>query len=67
MTKQLSKSAKLSFFKARRRAGEVSTLAESTGYSSSHISNVLAGRRSAPQLLADEMYSISRKRSTTKA
>lgn len=66
MTKQLSKNAKLSFFKARRRNGDVSTLAERTGYSRSHVSNVIAGRRSTPQELADEMYSISRKRTTSK-
>ena len=59
---KLNKSAKLTFFNARKRQGDVSKLSESTGYSVPHITNVLAGRRSVPQTLANEMYTISRRR-----
>ena len=61
MTK-LNKSAKLAFFTSRKRQGDAPRLSESTGYSTSHIANVLAGRRSVPQDLANEMYNISRRR-----
>jgi len=59
---KLNRSAKLTFFNARKRQGDVSKLSESTGYSISHITNVLAGRRSVSQTLANEMYTISRRR-----
>ena len=52
---KLNRSAKLTFFNARKRQGDVSKLSESTGYSISHITNVLAGRRSVSQALANEM------------
>jgi hypothetical protein len=65
--KQLSTNAKVSFFKARRREGDVTALAETTNYSQSHVSNVIAGRRSAPQRLADAMYSLTRRRSVATA
>ena len=59
---KLNKSAKLTFFNARKRQGDVAKLNETTGYSISHITNVLAGRRSVPQTLANEMYRISSRR-----
>lgn len=58
----LNRTSKLSFFTARQRQGDVNRIAENTGYSTSHISNVLAGRRSVPSLMANEMYNISRRR-----
>ena len=58
----LNRTSKLAFYAARNRRGDVTRLAESTGYSASHVSNVLAGRRSVPQELANEMYNISRRR-----
>jgi hypothetical protein len=60
--RKLNRSAKQAFYVARKREGDVTRLAESTGYSTSHVSNVLAGRRSVPQDLANEMYNISRRR-----
>jgi len=63
--KQLNKTAKLSFYNARKREGDVNVLAANTGYSKSHVRNVLAGRRSVPEVLANEMYTISRKRTST--
>ena len=59
---KLNRTAKLSFYNARRRAGDVTRVSESTGYSQPHVSNVLAGRRSVPQAMANEMYRISRRR-----
>jgi len=59
---KLNRSAKLTFYNARKRQGDVTRLNENTGYSPSHINNVLAGRRSVPQELANEMYNISRRR-----
>ena len=58
----LNRTAKLAFFKARQRRGDVTNVAENTGYSVSHTSNVIAGRRSVPQTMANEMYSITRRR-----
>lgn len=59
---KLNRTAKLNFFKARQRQGDVTRVAESTGYSKSHVSNVVAGRRSVPQVMANEMYNITRRR-----
>jgi hypothetical protein len=59
---KLNRTAKLSFFNSRRRSGDITRLAEITGYSTSHISNVMSGVRSVPQELANEMYNISRRR-----
>jgi plasmid maintenance system antidote protein VapI len=63
---KLNRTAKLNFFKARKRKGDLNSVAENTGYSKSHVSNVVAGRRSVPQSMADEMYRISRRRTTNK-
>jgi len=59
---KLNRTAKLNFFKARQRQGDVTRVAETTGYSESHVSNVVAGRRSVPQVMANEMYNITRRR-----
>ena len=53
--RKLNRTAKQAFYAARNRRGDVTRLAESTGYSASHVSNVLAGRRSVPQDLANEI------------
>ena len=58
----LNSTAKLNFFKARQRRGDVTRIAEETEYSVSHVSNVIAGRRSVPQTIANEMYKLSRRR-----
>ena len=60
--RKLNRTAKQAFYAARNRRGDVTRLAESTGYSASHVSNVLAGRRSVPQDFENEMYNISRRR-----
>ena len=56
MRRKLNRGAKVGFFKNRQRRGDQQRLAEVTGYSESHISNVLNYRRRIPQLLANAMY-----------
>ena len=62
MSQKLNRTAKQAFFSARQRKGDADRLSEKTGYSVSHVNNVIAGRRNVPQLLANEMYNISKRR-----
>ena len=62
MKNKMNSQAKLAHFTARKREGDVTRLVETTGYSQSHVSNVIAGRRSVPQDMANGMYNISRSR-----
>lgn len=62
---RLNKTAKQAFYNARKREGDTSRISESTGYSEAHIVNVVAGRRSVPQTVANVMYNISRRRLKT--
>jgi hypothetical protein len=59
---RLNRTAKLAFYNARKRQGDVARLNETTGYSTSQISNVIAGRRTPSKELASAMYNISRRR-----
>jgi len=52
----------LSFYSKRTRRGDIQRIAEETGYSESHISNVKAGRRRITNEIANAMYYISRRR-----
>ena len=60
--RNLNCTAKLAYFSARRRANDSKKLALSTGYSVSHITNVMKGRRSVNNTIGNAMYSISRRR-----
>ena len=62
----MNRTAKLSFFTARKKQGDAARIAENTGYSYSHIVNIMNGNRTVPQLVADEMYNISRNRTTNR-
>ena len=62
MNRKLNRGAKVGFFKNRQRRGDQQRLAEVTGYSESHISNVLNYRRRIPQLLANAMYRMTYRR-----
>ena len=62
LKRKMNRTAVLSFYNARKRNGDATRLSEMTGLSTSHISNVTAGRRSINIELADAMYSISRRR-----
>ena len=59
---QMSAKGKLSFFRARQRQGDTHRISNNTGYSVSHVINVIAGRRNVPEIMANEMYNISRRR-----
>lgn len=64
LKRRMNCNAILSFYKHRELKGDNSRLAEVTGYSESHISNVKAGRRriAAAPVLADAMYYLTRNR-----
>jgi transcriptional regulator with XRE-family HTH domain len=63
--RKLNRTAKLAFYNARQRKGDTTRLAEMTGYSVSHVSNIINGRRSVNQDVANAMYSMSRRRMKT--
>ena len=62
MNSRLNRTAKQAFYVARSRRGDVTRLSENTGYSVSHISNILAGRRSINDTIANSMYRMSYRR-----
>jgi hypothetical protein len=62
LKRRMNRTAILSFYNARYFNGDIARLSEKTGYSTSHISNVIAGRRSVSNTLADAMYYISCRR-----
>jgi len=62
LKRRMNRTAILSFYMKRTRKGDVQRLAEETGYSESHISNVKAGRRRITNEIANAMYYISRRR-----
>jgi hypothetical protein len=60
--RKLNKTAKHAFFTARRRNGDVTRVAEMSNQSVSHVSNIMSGRRSVNQEVANAMYMVSRRR-----
>lgn len=58
----LNRTAKLSFFNNRRRSGDVTRIADETGYSVSHISNMINGTRRVTDEVANTMYMVARRR-----
>ena len=63
--RKLNRTAKLAFYNARQRKGDTTRLAETTGSSVSHVSNIINGRRSVNQDVANAMYNMSRRRMKT--
>ena len=63
--RKLNRTAKLAFYNARQRQGDTARLAETTGYSTSHVSNIINGNRSVNQDVANAMYNMSRRRMKT--
>ena len=63
--RKLNRTAKLVFYNARQRQGDTARLAETTGYSTSHVSNIINGNRSVNQDVANAMYNMSRRRMKT--
>jgi ABC-type molybdenum transport system ATPase subunit/photorepair protein PhrA len=62
---RLNSTAKLAFFNARKRTGDVQRIAEMTGYSASHIKNIANGHRNVNEEVANAMYKISARRQKT--
>ena len=60
--RRLNSTAKLAFYNARKRSGDTQRIADMTGYSTSHITNITNGNRSVNPDVANAMYSISRHR-----
>jgi len=58
----LNRTAKLSFFNNRKRNGDVTRIADETGYSVSHISNMISGVRRVTDVAANAMYNLTRRR-----
>ena len=58
----LNRTAKLSFFTHRQRTGDVTRVAETTGYSVSHVSNMINGVRKVTDVAANAMYMVTRRR-----
>ena len=62
LKRRMNRTAILRFYKHRSLRGDGVRLAEETGYSESHISNVKAGRRRINNEIANAMYYLSRRR-----
>ena len=58
----LNRTAKLAFYKARRRSGDVTRLSEETGYTSRFVYYILNGERRINQTIANAMYNLTRRR-----
>ena len=58
----LNRTAKLSFFTHRQRTGDVTRIADETGYSVSHVSNMINGVRKINDTVANVMYNLTRRR-----
>lgn len=57
----MNTTAKLAFYNVRRRENDNARIAFETGFSSSHVSNVLSGRRRNSSIV-NEAYQISFRR-----
>jgi len=58
----LNRTAKLAFFTHRRRQGDVTRIADETGYSVSHVTNMINGVRKINDTVANAMYMLTRRR-----
>jgi hypothetical protein len=58
----LNRTAKLAFFTHRQRTGDVTRIADETGYSVSHVSNMINGVRRVNDTVANAMYMLTRRR-----
>ncbi len=58
----LNRTAKLSFFTHRQKQGDLTRLSDETGYSVSHLSNVVNRRRKVNNTIANAMYNLTRRR-----
>jgi hypothetical protein len=58
----LNRTAKLSFFTHRQKNGDLTRLSDETGYSVSHLSDVVNRRRKVNNTIANAMYMVARRR-----
>jgi hypothetical protein len=58
----LNRTAKLAFFKARQRQGDVNRISEETGYSPRMVYYTISGERKVNDTIANAMYTIARRR-----
>lgn len=58
----LNRTAKLSFFTHRQKTGDVTRIAGETGYSVSHVSNMINGVRKINNTVANALYMLTRRR-----
>ena len=58
----LNRTAKLAFFKARQRQGDVTRISEETGYSPRMVYYTISGERKVNDTIANAMYTIARRR-----
>lgn len=58
----LNRTAKLAFFKARQRKGDVARVAEESGYTTRMVYYTLSGERRVNDDIANTMYSLTRRR-----
>ena len=63
----LNRTSKLSFFTHRQRKGDVTRIADETGYSVSHVSNMINGVRKVTDVAANAMYMVARRRQKNEA
>ena len=58
----LNRTAKLAFFKARQRQGDVNRISEETGYSPRMVYYTINGERKVNDTIANAMYMVARRR-----
>jgi hypothetical protein len=58
----LNRTAKLAFFKARQRQGDVNRISEETGYSPRMVYYTISGERKVNDTIANAMYMVTRRR-----
>jgi hypothetical protein len=58
----LNRTAKLAFFKARQRKGDVARVAEESGYTTRMVYYTISGERRVNDDIANVMYSLTRRR-----
>lgn len=63
----LNRTAKLAFFTHRQKVGDVTRIAENTGYSVSHVSNMINGARRVSTVAANAMYNMTSRRMKNEA
>lgn len=65
MAKKLSLNEKVSYFKTRKQPGDITNVADDTGYSVSHVSNIVAGRRNVNEVIGNALYDTAKGRKAT--